>query len=89
MDVTDIPNTMELKNRCTSFKDFADIPVLQKRVCSMAGRFQKLKMFVRRDHLSSISSTYEGNTAVSRSPTGGCDERDRRTDFTGEYFLHQ
>lgn len=89
MNVTDIPNAMELKDRCTSIKDLADIPVQQKRVCSMAGRLQKLKMFVRRDHLSSIRSTYEGNAAVSRSPTGGCDERDRRTDFTGEDFLHQ
>jgi hypothetical protein len=88
MDVTDIANTMEMKDSRTSFKDFADIPVLQKRVCSMAGRLQNLKMFVRRG-IYRQSVTYEGNAAVSRSPRGGCDERDRRTDFTGEDFLHQ
>ena len=77
MDVTDFPNTVELKDCRKSFKDFADIPVLQKRVCSMAGRLQKLKIFVRRGYLSSIRITYDGNAAVSRSLIGGCDERDR------------
>ena len=77
MDVTDIPKTSELKNQRRSFKDFADIPVLQKRVCSMVGWLLKQCLFARREHLSFVSVTYEGRAAVSRGLMGGCDERDR------------